>query len=274
MGIRLPSPPIATQSHSEPPRYTEAELMQRCWSPHSCLRRGVLNDILDQTMYWPNYALQPYQPYHTSGPATAVVPIPATPPPHPAMQQSLYPPPQSGAQTVSPNETRTGLPLGSYEMNGTTYFPTSVPSDRAPPPVPYSMPVHPLPYDPTVAPTYSHYAPPGMPAGYYDVANPTTNAGSQTSFDPFASDPMMPHDLPFFPRLEDYQMSPIQQNVPALLQSSASVASGYLGLTTATTITVGEPPEEFPYHPPKDQRVGNACRISVNIKKHARANSG
>ena len=225
-------------------------------------------------MYWPNYTWQPYQPWHASMPATAAVPIPATPGPSSVVQHSFYPTPQPQVQTVPPSEIQTSLPMGTYEMNGTTYFPASVPSVPAPPPVTYSLAVHPVPYKPPMAPAYPYYAPPTLPAGYYDIPNQTTVLDPQTSFDPFASDPMMSTELPVIPRLEDYQMSPIQHDVLQLPLSSPFAPIGDLGLTSTTGKPTATQEHEFPYRPPKNQRVGHARRISVNIKKQGRANSG
>ncbi|KAF8556582.1 hypothetical protein OG21DRAFT_595033 [Imleria badia] len=255
MGIQSPSPPIVSQAHLEP-RHTEAELTQ----PY-------------QPMYWPNYTWQTYQPYY------AAVPI-RNAAPSSVVQHSAYPYPPSGPpppppqpQTVPPSNTQTSLPLGSYEVNGTTYFP-SAPSLPTPPPVTYSMPVHPVPYNHTAAPAHPYYAPPTLPAGYYDISTQTRDVGPPTSFDPFASDPMLPSELPVIPRLEDYQISPIQQDVLPLPLSSPSALMGDLGLSTTPGKPTVAQEHEFPYRPPKDQRVGHARRISVNIKRHARVSSG
>ena len=273
MGKQVQSPPIINETHSEPPRYLEAELAQPCSSLYNpCLSTTVLIDLSDNPMYWPNYTWQPYQPYYAAIPATAAVPIPSTGAPPSAMQHSVCPAPQPQAQTGPSSETQNSLPLGSYEMNGTTYFPAPIPS--APPPPPYSIPVHPVPYNHPVAPVYPYYAPPTLLAGYYDIPNQMRDVGSVTSFDPFDSDPMMHIELPVIPRLEDYQMSPIQHDVLPLSLASPFAPSDDLGLT----ITTGKPAvtqeHEFPYRPPKNQRVGHARRISVNIKKQGRANSG
>ena len=84
----------------------------------------------------------------------------------------------------------------------------------------------------------------------------------------------MPSELPVIPRLEDYQISPIQQDAPALPLSSPAMLRGDLDSTTTPGKAMVTQEDEFPYQPPKDQRVGHARRISVNIKKHGRVNSG
>lgn len=59
---------------------------------------AILNDLLDQPMYWPNYTWQPYQAYqayYATVPATTVVPTTAAPPS--VVQHSVYPPPQPQA---------------------------------------------------------------------------------------------------------------------------------------------------------------------------------
>lgn len=127
-----------------------------------------------------------------------------------------------------------------------------------------------------MAPAYPYYAPPTLPASYYGIPNQTTDVRPQTSFDPFGSDPMTTSHLPVIPQLENYQMSPIQHDVLALPLSSPSALTDHLALTTTKDkSTVAKDSEhEFPYRPPKNQRVGHARRISVNIKKQGRANSG
>ena len=273
MGRQVLSPPTIDVAHLEHHRYTEAELVQPCLSLHdSYLSATRSHDLSDQPMYWSNYAWQPYQPCYATMPATAAVPIPITAGPSSVAQHSVYPPPQPQAQTVPPSGTQTSLPTGAYEMNGTMYFPASMPSVPAPPPVTYSIPVHPVPYHHTMAPAYPYYAPPTLPAGYYDIPNQMTGLCPQTSFDPFASDPMMPSELPVIPRLEDYPMSPIEHDALAL--SSPFAPSGDLGSTTTTGQPTVTQEHEFPYRAPKNQRVGHARRISVNIKKSGRANSG
>lgn len=234
----------------------------------------MLNDLSDQPMYWPNYTWQPYQPYYATAPPTTVVPVPVTAAPSSVIQQSVHPPPQTRAQTVPLSETQTSLPLGAYEVNGTTYFPTSMPSVPPPAPVTYSIPVHPVSYSHPMAPAYPCYAPPTLPVSYYDVPDQRTNVRRQTSFDPFASDPMMTSQLPVIPQLEDYQMSCIWYDVPPPPLSPPSAPTGDLVSTTNDKPPVIRNSEhEFPYRPPKDQRVGHARRISVNIKKQGRANS-
>ncbi|KAG8216029.1 hypothetical protein J3R82DRAFT_8023 [Butyriboletus roseoflavus] len=265
MGIQLPSPRIIHHEHSEPPRCTGGELVQPCSSSrHTYKSATILNDFSDQPMYWPNYTWQPCQPFYATVPAPTAVPIPVTAAPSSVVQHSIYPPPQPQAQTVPPSATQTSLPLGAYEVNGTTYFPTSMPSVPAPAPVTYSVPVHPASYHHPMDRVYPYYAPPTLPGSCDDIRNQTTDVRPQTSFDPFASDPMMTSELPVIPRLEDYQISPIQHDVLPLPLSSPSV------LTT----TKDKLEHEFPYRPPTHQRVGHARRISVNIKKQDRASSG
>ncbi|KAI9460687.1 hypothetical protein HD554DRAFT_2176539 [Boletus coccyginus] len=230
MGMQVQSPPVINEAHSEPPRYPETELVH----PYN-------------PMYWSNYTWQPYQPYYAALPATAAAPIPSTAAPPPVMQNSVYPPPQPQTQIVPSSETQNGLPSGSYEMNGTTYFPPSMPSALSPPPMTsYSIPAHPVPYNHPMAPVYPYYAPP----------SPTRN------------------ELPVIPRLEEYQMSPIQHDALPLPLSSPFALNDDLGLTTTTGKPTVTQEHEFPYRPPKNQRVGHARRISVNIKKQGRANSG
>lgn len=214
-------------------------------------------------MYWPNYTWQPYQPYYATVPAATAVPVPVTVAPSSVMQHSIYPPLQSETQAVPPSDTQTSLPSGAYEMNGTTYFPTSVPS--VPAPAPYSVPVHSAPYHHPMVQAYPYYAPPTLPASY----NQPTSVRLQTSFDPFSPDSMMNSELRVIPRLEDYQMSPIQHDVLSLPPSALSALTGDLALTT----NKDKPEHDFPYRPPTTQRIGHARRISVNVKKQERANS-
>ncbi|KAF8452497.1 hypothetical protein L210DRAFT_3518778 [Boletus edulis BED1] len=262
MGRQSSSPLIVSRIHSDP-QYTEAELMPPSSSTrYPSMSAGVLGDHSDQPVYWPNHTWQPYLPYYAAVPAMS---ISATAGLCSVAQQGVYPPSQPPVQTVPPRETQTSLPMGSYEVHGTTYFPA------APPPPPSSMPVHPIPFNPTVTPAYPYYAPPALHAGHYDIHNRTTDVGPQASFDPFASDRMMPSELPVIPRLEDYQMSPVQQDVLMPPLSSPSAPSG---LTTTSDKLTATKEHEFPYRPLKDQRVGHARRISVNIKKHVRVNSG
>lgn len=264
MGIQSSFPPTVGQAQSEPSHHTGPELMQPRSSPRPPSLATVFNDTLDQSMYRPNYTWQPYQPDYPA------VPIPAKAPPS-VMQHCVYPPPRSQAQNVPTREIQTCLPLGSFELNGTTYFPTSMRSAPAPPPVTYPVPLHPASFNHTMAPIYPYYAPTTQPAGYYDIPTQTTDVAPQTSFDPFGSDPMMPSELPVIPQLEDYQISPMQLPLPL---SSPPVPNGDLGLTTPAYKRTITPEHEFPYRPPKDQQVGHARRISVTIKKHGRANSG
>lgn len=276
MGMQVQSPPVSNEAHSEHPRYPEIELVHPCSSPYNpYLSNSILNDLSDNPMYWSNYTRQPYQPHYAALPATAAAPIPSTAAPLPVMQHSVYPPPQPQTQIVPSSETQNGLPSGSYEMNGTTYFPPSMPSALSPLPMTsYSIPAHPVLYNHPMAPVYPYYAPPTLPASYYNIPNQMRDIGPVTSFDPFSSDPMMLSELPVIPRLEEYQMSPVQHDAPPLPLSSPFALNDDLG----STVTIGKPTvtqeHEFPYRPPKNQRVGHARRISVNIKKQGRANSG
>ena len=121
---------------------------------------------------------------------------------------------------------------------------------------------------------YPYYAPPPLPASYYDIPNQTTDLPPQISFDPFSSDPMVPSDLPVVPRLEDYRMSPVQYDDLARLLSPPFVLTGDVGFTHTTDKPKVTQVQEFPYRPPKNQQVGHARRISINIKNQGCANSG
>ena len=177
------------------------------------------------------------------------------------VQHNTYHPPQPSAQAVPPNETQTNLPLGAYEVDGTTYFPPQMPSAPTPP-MTCPAPIHPAPYNQTLPLVCPYYGPPPIPVNYYDVPLPT-------SFDPFSSDPMAPHELPVIPRLEDHQISPIQRDdCPRLLSLPSMLPRDSASMNIADK-PQGTHEHEFPYHPPKEQRVGHARRISINIKKQA-----
>lgn len=243
-------------------------------SPHLVRIRmsPITETFSDQPLCWPSYA---WQPYYATVPAPAAVPVPAAMAPSSAMQYNTYhPPTQLPVQDGPSADAPTSFPLGTYEVNGTTYFLTQVPPVPVPAAVPCSIPVHPAPYSHTMAPAYPYYAPP-VPASYYDVPNQShpVDIGSQACFDPFSSDPMMPSELPVVPRLEEYHMSPVPRDDLPRLLSPPFVLAGDMGSMNAMDDPSAAMDPEFPYQPPKHQQVGHARRISVNIKKQ-RANSG
>lgn len=224
-------------------------------------------------MYWPSYTWQPYQQYYAAVPVTAAVPVRTSMAPSSTTQHSTYrPQPQPSVPTVPPMDTQSSLPLGTYQVNGTTYFPAQIPS--VPDPVTCSIPVHPALFSHTMPAAYPYYAPPPLVASRYDMPNQILDALPQTSFNPFSSDPMVPNELPVIPRLEDYQISPIQQDdLPRLLSSPFALTRG-VGSTNATDKPKVVQDQEFPYQPPKNQQVGHARRISINVKKQGCASSG
>ncbi|KIJ16356.1 hypothetical protein PAXINDRAFT_180247 [Paxillus involutus ATCC 200175] len=143
--------------------------------------------------YWPCQPWQPHPAYYASYPVPVPtgVPMPTAPslpPPSAVMQHSDYPP-------QIPTEFPSGLPAGSVEINGTTYF--SPPTTHVPPPPPlaYIAPVHQVPYGQIIPPPYPYYPPP-PPTNYHTAHSPSADMWHETPFDPFASDAPVPEELP------------------------------------------------------------------------------
>ncbi|KIJ63636.1 hypothetical protein HYDPIDRAFT_41040 [Hydnomerulius pinastri MD-312] len=223
--------------------------------------------------YWPGQPYSTYLPYYIPSypvPVQAAVPVPP-PPPAPAMQPNNYQPPTT-------TEVPAGLPTGAFEINGTTYF--QPPAAPAPPPafITHPIPAHPIPYRQMMHAPAPYYPPP-PPPNYHTVNDFGVDPGAwyQPPFDPFASDPVIPEELP---------TSPLEPQVhhPAPIYPSATIFQS-VSLSQRTPELDVSPPDaemdrqtmtqehEFPYRPPKNQRVGHARRISVTIKKHARVPS-
>ncbi|KAG0704184.1 hypothetical protein DFH29DRAFT_394824 [Suillus ampliporus] len=137
------------------------------------------------------------------------------------------------------------FPCGSYEINGTTYFTPQAPAV----PLPTNPPVF---YDhATIA--HSIY---GYPGGTFEASNHVYDQGVYPDAE------QETHKSPDPQRLGSNEpKEQLSVHVQHSIQPATSDPEAAVDRLTSTQAN------EFPYRPPKTQRVGHARRISVQMKK-------
>ncbi|KAF8842814.1 hypothetical protein BDN67DRAFT_311751 [Paxillus ammoniavirescens] len=237
-----------------------------CYFYHILLREVLMflltspdPDYVAHPWYRPCQPWQPHPAYYASYPVPVPtgVPMPTVlslPPSSAVMQHGDYLP-------QVPTELPSGLPTGSVEINGTTYFSPLTTHVPPPPPLAYIAPVYQAPYGHIIPPSYPYHPPP-LPTNYHTAHSPSADMWHQTPFDPFASDAPVPEELPIS-QSQNHYLAPVHHYTFPPARPPA------LGVHQPTTEADGQTPtqeNEFPYRPPKNQRIGHARRISVNIK--------
>ncbi|KAF9233897.1 hypothetical protein BU15DRAFT_79642 [Melanogaster broomeanus] len=189
--------------------------------------------------YWPYHSWQLYPAYYVPSypvPVTATIHIPAT------------------------TEGSSRLPAGAFQINGTTYF--SPPVAHAPPPPP-AVTTHPIPVP--YGQPYPYYPPP--PTNCHAAYGPSVDLWYQTSFDPFASDAEIPGKLPLVSTQDVVTIVVPPINTLHHFHEYRRSASAHQTPKAERRTSTQE--HEFPYRPPKNQQMGHARRVSVNIKKQS-----
>jgi len=145
---------------------------------------------------------------------------------------------------LQPTPSRASLSCDSYEINGTTYFnpQVSVAPLSPNPPMFYDHAITHNGYDSAIY-AYSH------PSTSFEAFNYVYDQGICAGADWQAHNGSDPHFL--------------EGNV----QCSVPVQDGDQPTTFDAPIVTSTQEDEFPYRPPKNQRVGHARRISVQMKK-------
>ncbi|TBU41507.1 hypothetical protein BD309DRAFT_965091 [Dichomitus squalens] len=213
---------------------------------------------------WPNCRRGPLCPYKHPEPY-----ISSSPQASPVQHYTAIHPPPSQPDTV---------PRGAMLHNGMFYFNVGQPQPMAPsilqppapplsgpqPPVVFTNPweTWPIPFTPPAGMAFTPFAfnPPTW-QGVVPVGLADSGAGQQPMFSPVAG-PQPTFDLAFGePRLrQSMERPPNHPFRPA--EVSATQRTSSFSVATAPPA----PETEFPYVPPKNQRVGHARRVSVTIK--------
>jgi hypothetical protein len=151
---------------------------------------------------------------------------------------------------LQPAPSQASLQCGSYEINGTTYFTPQVPVAPLPP--------NPMFYD------HATIAHDSYDSAIYTYSQPDTSFKA----------PNYVYDQATYPE-PDWQAH--NWSNPQVLESNMPEEQGSVTMQDSNqpaTSDFDEPSprltstreDEFPYRPPKNQRVGHARRISVQIK--------
>ncbi|KIK99544.1 hypothetical protein PAXRUDRAFT_822619 [Paxillus rubicundulus Ve08.2h10] len=212
-------------------------------------------DYVAYPWHWPAQPWQLHPAYYGSYPVPAPTAL-SLPPPSAVMQHSEYPP-------QAPTELPSGLPTGSVEINGTTYFSPLATHVPPPPPLAYITAVHQVPYGQIIPPPWPYYPPP-PPKNYDTGHSPGADMWHQTPFDPFASDAIVPEEF-IVSQSQNHYHAP----VPHYTFPPPRTPPVQHEPTTEADIQTPTQENEFPYRPPKNQRIGHARRISVNIKQQS-----